>query len=149
MAQAMSSFPVPVSPWIKTVASVAATNSTCRGTLDNAGLSPTISEKPNTPEIMWVIGAVPRTQFRKLKVHEIERLLKNEAYPEHHSYHGGRIRYRAKSSRILSCVGQQDHHRGSWKAKIGRNGLWQPRHGVSNSRPRQSGRYSAFRCGIG
>src|SRR6266403_1665731 len=40
MARAISSFPVPVSPWIRTVESVGATRSTCSSTASRAGLLP-------------------------------------------------------------------------------------------------------------
>ena len=45
MARATNSLPVPVSPRIKTVASVGATTSTCRCTRRRAALLPTISSK--------------------------------------------------------------------------------------------------------
>jgi hypothetical protein len=45
MARASSSLPVPVSPWIRTVASVGATVSICRSTLRRPVLSPTMSSK--------------------------------------------------------------------------------------------------------
>src|SRR5947209_1178825 len=40
MARAISSLPVPVSPWIRTVESVGATRSTCSSTASSAGLLP-------------------------------------------------------------------------------------------------------------
>ena len=45
MARAMSSFPVPVSPRMRTVASLGATVSTCARTCFSAGLSPMTSAK--------------------------------------------------------------------------------------------------------
>ena len=45
IARAISSLPVPVSPWIKTVASVGATRRTLSSTAVRAGLRPTISSK--------------------------------------------------------------------------------------------------------
>ena len=51
MARAMSSFPVPVSPWIRTPESVGATISTCRSARCRAPLLPTISSKFNSQRI--------------------------------------------------------------------------------------------------
>jgi len=49
MARAMISLPVPLSPRISTVASVAATCSTSSITLRIGGLSPTIRSAPSAP----------------------------------------------------------------------------------------------------
>ena len=51
MARAISSFPVPLSPRIRTVASVGATTSTCAKAPRSAALSPTISSKLYRPRI--------------------------------------------------------------------------------------------------
>src|SRR5712671_6622885 len=50
MARAISSFPVPVSPWMSTVESVGATRSTCSSTDSSAWLLPMIRSNRSSSE---------------------------------------------------------------------------------------------------
>src|ERR1700719_3075696 len=56
MARAITSFPVPVSPWIRTVESVGATRSTCSSTDSRAALLPIICSNRRSSECRSLPG---------------------------------------------------------------------------------------------